>query len=111
MICGLGVALAIWARVVLGDNWGMPMTQVASPRLVTNGPYAYVRHPIYTGMLVGMIGTVIATSPAMLMGWPLLAFIYFVISAFREERDMLKAFPEKYGEYMSHTRRLVPFLW
>ncbi|HEV2332517.1 MAG TPA: methyltransferase, partial [Gammaproteobacteria bacterium] len=51
VICGLGVAFAIWARTVLGRNWGMPMSHKQDPELVTGGPYAYVRHPIYTGVL------------------------------------------------------------
>src|SRR5215472_4333152 len=44
----LGLALAVWARVYLGRNWGMPMSQKADPELVTTGPYARVRHPIYS---------------------------------------------------------------
>jgi protein-S-isoprenylcysteine O-methyltransferase Ste14 len=111
VLCILGVAVAIWARVHLGENWGMPMAQIPFPRMVMSGPYAYVRHPIYTGVLLGMIGTMIATSPMMLVGWPLIAFVFFGISAIREERDMLRAFPEQYGEYMAHTKRLVPFVW
>ncbi len=51
-----GIALAIWARVQLGRNWGMPMTQKAEPELVTSGPYRFVRHPIYSGLLAGAPG-------------------------------------------------------
>jgi protein-S-isoprenylcysteine O-methyltransferase Ste14 len=43
-----GIALAIWSRVQLGRNWGMPMTQKAETELVTSGPYRFVRHPIYS---------------------------------------------------------------
>jgi len=111
VLCALGVAVAIWARVCLGDNWGMPMTRRADPHLITSGPYAYVRHPIYTGILLGLTGTMLATSPARLFGWPLVALVYFHIAAMREERDMLKAFPEEYRAYMSKTRRLIPFVW
>jgi protein-S-isoprenylcysteine O-methyltransferase Ste14 len=48
-----GIALAVWARVQLGRNWGLPMTQKAEPELVTAGPYRFVRHPIYSGLLPG----------------------------------------------------------
>ncbi len=48
----LGLALAIWARVYLGRNWGMPMSQKADPELVTTGPYSSVRHPIYSGIIL-----------------------------------------------------------
>jgi Isoprenylcysteine carboxyl methyltransferase (ICMT) family len=56
----LGLALAIWARVYLGRNWGMPMSQKVDPELVTTGPYRSVRHPIYSGIILAMIRTTIA---------------------------------------------------
>ena len=56
----LGLALAVWARVYLGRNWGMPMSAKADPELVTTGPYRRIRHPIYTGVILGMV---IAVSP------------------------------------------------
>src|SRR5581483_144227 len=46
----LGFAFAIWARIHLGRNWGMPMSRKQEPELVTSGPYALVRHPIYSGI-------------------------------------------------------------
>jgi protein-S-isoprenylcysteine O-methyltransferase Ste14 len=57
-----GIALAIWARVHLGRNWGMPMTQKAEPELVTSGPYRFVRHPIYSGLLAWLLGTALVTN-------------------------------------------------
>ena len=48
--CVSGMALAILARIYIGRNWGMPMSQREDPELVTTGPYAFVRHPIYTGI-------------------------------------------------------------
>ena len=56
-----GIALAIWARLHLGRNWGMPMTQRAEPELVTSGPYRFVRHPIYTGYLALLLGSGLGT--------------------------------------------------
>ena len=49
----LGLGFAIWARVHIGRNWGTPMSQKDEPELVTSGPYHLVRHPIYSGILVG----------------------------------------------------------
>ncbi|MGB7047597.1 MAG: methyltransferase, partial [Candidatus Cybelea sp.] len=54
-LCALGIGLAIYARFYLGSNWGLPMTRRANPELVTSGPYALVRHPIYSGLLLAMI--------------------------------------------------------
>src|SRR5450432_1351755 len=57
-----GLAFAIWARVHIGRNWGSPMSQKNEPELVTSGPYRWVRHPIYSGILVAGVGTAVALS-------------------------------------------------
>src|SRR5690348_5873976 len=59
-LCLAGLGFAIWARVHLGRNWGMPMSLRQGHELVTSGPYAYVRHPIYTGVMLAMIGSALA---------------------------------------------------
>jgi len=56
-VFALGLCLAIWARVYIGRNWGMPMTQKIDPELVTTGPYRKIRHPIYSGILLAMVGS------------------------------------------------------
>jgi protein-S-isoprenylcysteine O-methyltransferase Ste14 len=105
----LGIGLAIWARLYLGRNWGMPMSLKQDPELVTSGPYAYVRHPIYTGIILAMLGS------ALVSAWWIPAFVlfcvYFVWSAKTEEKIMRGQFPEQYPEYMKRTKMLVPFVW
>ena len=103
-----GLAFAVWARIHLGRNWGVPMTQRAEPELVTSGPYRYVRHPIYTGILMGLLGTALAINLYYLIALAVLTG-YFVSSASVEERNMTDAFPEQYPEYKSHTKLLIPF--
>jgi protein-S-isoprenylcysteine O-methyltransferase Ste14 len=106
----VGIVFAIWARVHIGKNWGMPMAQKEIPELVTSGPYAIVRHPIYTGVLLAMLGSVLVAG----MSWfiPLVFFLfYFIYSARHEERTMLKQFPEEYRHYMKKTKMLIPFLF
>jgi protein-S-isoprenylcysteine O-methyltransferase Ste14 len=106
-LCGLGVGLAIWARVHLGRNWGMPMSRKKNPELVMTGPYAYVRHPIYSGILLAMVGSMIATTIVWLL--PLVLFgALFLYSARREEAVMISLFPEKYPAYMKRSKMLVP---
>ncbi|HYX83849.1 MAG TPA: isoprenylcysteine carboxylmethyltransferase family protein [Gaiellales bacterium] len=110
VLCAAGIGLAIWARVRLGRNWGEPMTERAEPELVIQGPYRYVRHPIYAGMLLAMIGSALAAG----LFWAiiLVAFgVYFVVSALVEERSMLARFPDEYGEYRRRTKRIVPFVY
>jgi protein-S-isoprenylcysteine O-methyltransferase Ste14 len=109
VLCGFGIGLAIWARSHLGRNWGMPMARKESPELITSGPYAAVRHPIYTGIFVAMLGSAIAVSPFWLI--PLVLFgIYFVYSARKEEKLMMAQFPQQYPQYMSRTKMFVPFV-
>jgi protein-S-isoprenylcysteine O-methyltransferase Ste14 len=105
----LGLALAVWARVFLGRNWGMPMTQKADPELVTNGPYRTIRHPIYTGILLAMVGTAIAVSLYWLVAVVVLG-AYFVYSAVVEERYMAERFPDSYPGYKRSTKMLIPLI-
>jgi protein-S-isoprenylcysteine O-methyltransferase Ste14 len=105
----LGLALAIWARVYLGRNWGMPMSQKADPELVTAGPYGSIRHPIYSGIVLAMIGTTIAVSLYWLVAVALIG-AYFIYSAVMEERLMARLFPDSYPEYKRSTKMLIPFI-
>jgi len=105
----LGLALAVWARVYIGRNWGMPMSQKADPELVTTGPYCRIRHPIYTGIILGMVGTAIAVSVYWLIAVALLG-AYFIFSAVVEERTMAKLFPAAYPPYKRATKMLIPYV-
>ena len=106
----LGIGLAVWARVHLDRNWGMPMSRKQNPELVTTGPYAFVRHPIYTGIILAMFGSMIGESPFWVL--PLiLSGTYFVFSARREEAFMDAQFPERYRAYMKRTKMLLPFVF
>lgn len=108
-LCLAGFGFAIWARMHLGRNWGMPMSLRQGHELVTSGPYAYVRHPIYTGILLAMIGSTLARGLAWLL--PLfLGFVYFLFSARTEEKMMVAQFPDAYPAYRQRTRMLIPFL-
>jgi protein-S-isoprenylcysteine O-methyltransferase Ste14 len=107
VVAGLG--LAVWARVYLGSNWGMPMTRKAEPELVTTGPYRFVRHPIYSGMLLGIVGTALASNFYWIIGL-LVVGAYFIYSATIEERIMTSTFPDVYPGYKEHTKMLIPFV-
>ena len=105
-----GIGFAIWARFTLGKNWGMPMTLREKPELVTGGPYAYVRHPIYTGITFAMLGTAL-TVGAIWFFVLVVAFGYFLISTHQEEKDMVQHFPDAYPAYKARTKRLIPFIF
>jgi len=104
-----GIGLAVWARLHLGRNWGMPRTEKADPELVTSGPYRFVRHPVYSGLLLGLLGTALVTN---LIGLILVAVVgaYFYYSAKVEERNLTASFPEAYPEYQAATKMLIPFV-
>jgi protein-S-isoprenylcysteine O-methyltransferase Ste14 len=105
----LGLALAVWARIYIGRNWGMPMSEKADPELVTTGPYSAIRHPIYSGIILAMIGTTLAVSLYWLIAVVLVG-AYFLYSAAMEERYMTEVFPEAYPRYKHSTKMLIPFV-
>jgi protein-S-isoprenylcysteine O-methyltransferase Ste14 len=109
VVFACGIALAIWARVHLGKNWGLPMTQKAEPELITSGPYRFVRHPIYSGLLAALLGTALATN---LVGLIIVAVLggYFYYSASVEEKNLIARFPTAYPAYRASTKMLIPFV-
>jgi protein-S-isoprenylcysteine O-methyltransferase Ste14 len=106
-ICGL--CLAVWARIYLGRNWGMPMTQKDDPELVTSGPYRFVRHPIYSGILLALLGTSLSTAIYWLIAVGVMG-VYFIHSAGVEEKIMTASFPTTYPSYRAKTKMLIPFV-
>lgn len=104
-----GLGLAVWARIYLGRNWGMPMTQKDEPELVQSGPYRFVRHPIYSGLLLALLGTALATNVYWLIALGVMG-IYFVYSATVEERLLTTSFPAEYPGYRAKTKMLIPFV-
>lgn len=109
VLCVIGVAFAIWARANLGANWSERPATKEEHELITSGPYRLVRHPIYFGMLLALLGT------ALVSGVPgLLALIGFGITLIHrirvEERLMTQLFPGKYPEYKRRTKCLIPYV-
>jgi len=106
----IGVALAIWARVTLGRNWSGVVTLKQDHELVTSGPYAMVRHPIYTALVLMFLGFSLLFDSV--SAWLGLAFICysFWIKLKQEEALMIGQFPDSYPAYMQRTKRLFPAL-
>jgi protein-S-isoprenylcysteine O-methyltransferase Ste14 len=105
-----GIGFAVWARVYLGKNWGMPMTIKENRDLVTGGPYHYARHPIYTGVIVAIIGSIFIYG----LSWLVAAIffgIYFIYSARIEEKILTGEFPAEYPAYQKRTKMLIPFVF
>jgi len=103
-----GVAFAIWARWHLGANWSAIVSIREQHELIRSGPYRRVRHPIYTGILVGFIGT--AMIRGHLRGWLGFAIVWlsFYIKARREERFLRQEFGEGFEEHTRNTGMFLP---
>lgn len=103
-----GLALAIWARRVLGRNWSGEITIKADHELIRNGPYRRVRHPIYTALLAMYAGTAIVSGQMHALVGLALAIIAYLRKTQLEEANLYNAFGEKYGAYRNETSALVP---
>ncbi len=106
-----GAAIAIWARYTIGEFWSARVTLKEGHQLIRSGPYAYVRHPIYTGMLTACLGT------ALVLGeWRGILAVLLLIAAhsrkaMREESLLTTEFGEQYRSYRQQTGFLFPRLW
>lgn len=109
VLCIMGVGLTISARASLGLGWATPLSSQEQRKLLTTGPYAFARHPMYGGLLLAMLGSAIGQSVL----WLLPLVVYgpgFVVSARREESLLIEQFAGRYRDYMRQTRMFVPFL-
>jgi protein-S-isoprenylcysteine O-methyltransferase Ste14 len=107
LLVAAGLAFSVWARWHLGRNWSSTVTVKQDHSLIRSGPYRFVRHPIYSGMLLALLGTALAIGEARGFVGAALILVGFVVKLRVEEARMRETFPE-YAEYCRHTARLVP---
>jgi protein-S-isoprenylcysteine O-methyltransferase Ste14 len=106
----LGLAFSVWARVYLGRNWSATVTVKEDHELIRGGPYAQVRHPIYSGLLLAFVGTAIVRAE-----WRgVLAVLIVLVALWRklrlEERFMSETFGDEYWRYRERTAALIPYI-
>jgi protein-S-isoprenylcysteine O-methyltransferase Ste14 len=106
-----GMFFALWARVFLGTNWSSNVTLKQNHTLVRSGPYRIVRHPIYTGLLVALLGTAIALGPLRCFLGVVLAAIAWKYKSVTEEAFMVQQFGDQYKHYQTEVKGLVPYIW
>ena len=105
-----GLAFAIWARVHLGSNWSGTVTIKQGHELIRSGPYAWVRHPIYTGLITALLGTTIA-SGTVHAAIGLAIIVESLVRKSRTEEEFMRAtFPGEYQRYSAQVPALVPFM-
>lgn len=105
-----GAAFAIWARLSIGSNWSGNVTIKQDHELKRDGPYAIVRHPIYSGLLLAMLGTAIAIGEWRGLAGLALALIGWRMKSLVEERFMREQFGEQYIAYQRDVKALIPFV-
>ena len=105
-----GVAFAIWARHHIGQYWSARVSIVAEHKLIRTGPYARIRHPIYTGMLLALVGTALVENEYRVLFGLALAMIGFVRKARKEEGFLKAQFGEAFDEHQRQTGFFLPKL-
>ena len=105
-----GLALALWARVTLGRNWSGIVTFKENHELIRHGPYGHVRHPIYSAILMMILGTAMSIGTlGALVGIPLIVLGVW-LKLRQEEALMSEHFPSEYPSYRSQVKALIPGL-
>ncbi|HTZ35055.1 MAG TPA: isoprenylcysteine carboxylmethyltransferase family protein [Stellaceae bacterium] len=103
-----GLLFTVWARWHLGRNWSSTVAVKEAHTLVRSGPYRWVRHPIYSGLLAAFVGTALAIGAGYgFIGFALI-FAGLLVKLLAEEARMRETFPAEYAEYCRHTARLIP---
>ncbi|HKA54677.1 MAG TPA: isoprenylcysteine carboxylmethyltransferase family protein, partial [Candidatus Binatia bacterium] len=108
LVC-FGLVIAVWARITLGGNWSARVTLKENHELIQRGPYRVVRHPIYSGLLLMILGTAVLTGQV--GGFVVLVFCFCGLWVkLRREEAFLTKHLTGYYDYMLRTRALVPFV-
>jgi protein-S-isoprenylcysteine O-methyltransferase Ste14 len=103
-----GVALAVWARYHLGQNWSATVTLKEGHELIRSGPYGRIRHPIYTGMLIAFAGTALTLGEYRgLLGFAIATSTFF-FKARKEERYLTQEFGERFQDHLRNTGMFLP---
>ena len=105
-----GLFFSVWARIALGGNWSGTVTIKSGHNLIRRGPYKRIRHPIYTGLLASVVGTVLLEGEVRsLLGFVVILFALYR-KAKREERFLSDEFGDGFAEHAKHTGMFLPRL-
>ncbi len=107
----LGLALAVWSRRTLGKHWSGKITIKVGHELIRSGPYRWVRHPIYTALLMIYAGTAVVFGEMHSLLGLVLAVLAYLRKIRLEEANLARGFGESYEKYRSETKALVPRIY
>ncbi len=105
-----GLGFAVWARAYLGGNWSSAVTVKVGHQLIRTGPYRWVRHPIYSGMIGAMVGTAFERRQVRGIIAVVLLYAGFKLKSMIEERAMSATFGPEYADYSRTTGAILPRL-
>ena len=107
----VGALFAVWARFYLGGNWSLTVTVKEGHTLIRGGPYAVVRHPIYSGLSLAVLGTALTVGE--FRGLVAVGLVVFGLlhKSLVEERLMREEFGAEYERYCRDVKALIPFVW
>lgn len=106
-----GLLIAVWARFFLGKNWSARVTVKQDHQLIRRGPYRFVRHPIYSGISLALLGSATIFGEWGCLWGVVLAVAGFRLKSLTEESFMREQFGADYTRYQHEVKALVPFVW
>ena len=111
LITFTGFIVVLWARKTLAGNWSSDVVIKEDHELIERGPYAYVRHPIYSGLLLMVLGAAIISG--LVGAFVMLAILFFAFwfKASQEEQLLTKHFPDAYPNYKARVKAFIPFIF
>lgn len=110
LLLAVGGVFGTWGMVALGRNLTPFPKPIEGGELVTTGPYARVRHPIYTGLILGTLGWALFRANLIGVALAVALFIFFDLKSRREERWLVEAYAG-YTEYQRRVRKLIPWIY
>ncbi len=112
ILAASGAFLTSWAKIRLGAQFSITLGVKQGHQLISTGPYAWVRHPIYTGLLLVLLGGALVYNSGavlVLLAAPFYCFFYWQSTV--EEKLLVAHFGDEYRRYRTHTGRLLPCIW
>jgi protein-S-isoprenylcysteine O-methyltransferase Ste14 len=108
ILTSMGIGLAIWARYHLAEYWSARITIKEDHQLIRTGPYARLRHPIYSGIVLAAIGSAVVIDQWRCVLGVCLVLIGYCIKARKEETMLTQQFGDAFREHQKHAGFLIP---
>ena len=111
LVTFIGLLMMVWARKYLGNNWSGNIVLKENHELITSGPYAFVRHPIYSGLIMMVLGVALYVNTYATAIFVVVFFLGAYYKSQKEEKLLINYFPKEYLEYKKQTKALIPFIF